>query len=342
MTDSLIVGGAPEQAYPPAELLRLIAEQSGEMIAAMDRELRFIAFNRTYHDEFLRIFGSDIAVGTDVRAALAHLPEERTAVVDVWSRALAGEVVTQIQEYGDARLARKWFELELRPLHDPDGHALGAYLVGRDVTAREEARAEVERLAAELEHRVQERTAQLGATVQRLEDADRARARFLSVISHELRTPLTAIAGYIDLLESGVGGTLAPLQHEQVTRMHAATWHIVSIIDEILTYARTEEGRERVRLEETDVIRIARESADMVRPQAGAKQLGFRMESPRGPLPLLTDAGKLRQILVNLLGNAVKFTRDRAEAVIEVGGRAEAGENVYWVKDNGVGFDMRY
>ncbi len=308
---------ALEPAPSPGEVLRWIAEESREMMAAVGPDFRFLGFNRAYAEEVLRIFGAQIEVGMDVRAALAQRPANRPPAEDAWRRALTGEEFTVVHRFGHEQGGRITYEVSFAPLRDEAGTVIGASLVGRDVTAREEARGEVERLATELEERVAHRTEQLAATVQRLETSNLAKTRFLSVISHELRTPLTAIVGYTDLLASGVWGPLEPRQREQVVRIHAATWHVVSIIDEILVYARTEEGRERAHLEEVDVVRVAHEATDMLRLQADAKRLVLRNVGPGVPVLAETDPGKLRQVLVNLVGNAVKFT-DAGEVSLEV------------------------
>ncbi len=325
---------ALEPAPSPGEVLRWIAEESREMMAAVGPDFRLLAFNRAYALETKRVFDADVEVGMDLREAFAHRPEFGPVAEQGWRRALQGEELTLVHALGRHPPGNVIYEVSFAPLRDDGGTVIGAALVGRDVTAREEARDEVVRLAAELEERVASRTEQLAATVQRLESSNLAKTRFLSVISHELRTPLTAIVGYTDLLGSGVWGALEPRQREQVARIHAATWHVVSIIDEILVYARTEEGRERARLEDVDVVRVAHEATDMLRPQAEAKRLTLRNLGPTVPLLAHTDPGKLRQILVNLVGNAVKFT-DAGEVSLEV---APAEDRIaFLVRDTGPG-----
>ncbi len=325
---------ALEPAPSPGEVLRWIAEESREMMAAVGPDFRLLAFNRAYALETKRVFDADVEVGMDLREAFAHRPEFGPVAEQGWRRALEGEELTLVHALGRHPPGNVIYEVSFAPLRDDGGTVIGAALVGRDVTAREEARDEVVRLAAELEERVASRTEQLAATVQRLESSNLAKTRFLSVISHELRTPLTAIVGYTDLLGSGVWGALEPRQREQVARIHAATWHVVSIIDEILVYARTEEGRERARLEDVDVVRVAHEATDMLRPQAEAKRLTLRNLGPTVPLLAHTDPGKLRQILVNLVGNAVKFT-DAGEVSLEV---APAEDRIaFLVRDTGPG-----
>ncbi|NIY07848.1 MAG: PAS domain-containing protein [Gemmatimonadetes bacterium] len=146
---------------PPGEVLRRIAEQSSDLIAALDLDFRFATFNHAYHEEFRRIFGTDIVVGMDLRDALGHLPEERDGAVRLWERALEGEEFEVVTRFGDDRLGRPLYEVGFRTLRNPEGEPVGAVQVARDVTPREEARAEVERLNRALEERVSERTEEL-------------------------------------------------------------------------------------------------------------------------------------------------------------------------------------
>jgi len=103
-------------------------------------------------------------------------------------------------------------------------------------------------------------------------------------------------------------GPVGQRQREALARIKASSWHLVSIIDEILSITRVEAGKEEVRWAETDIAAIAREVAAIIEPQAAARMLALQRVGTDTPLLLLTDAGKVRQILTNLLGNAAKFT----------------------------------
>jgi signal transduction histidine kinase len=154
-------------------------------------------------------------------------------------------------------------------------------------------------------------------------------------MSHELRTPLTAVIGYADLLASETSGQLSPKQAEQVGRIRASAWHLVSIIDEILTFARVEAGREQVRRERLDAVEIARAACELLEPQARARGLELHADIPPGPLWIRSDPGKLRQILLNLLGNAVKFT-DEGGVFLTVSPEGDDGL-AFSVRDTGPG-----
>jgi signal transduction histidine kinase len=136
-----------------------------------------------------------------------------------------------------------------------------------------------------------------------------AKATFMATVSHELRTPLNAVIGYTDLLEAGLGGKLEPLAASYVGRIRATARHQQQIIDEILSFSRLEAGREAVHDEIVSLEELRDEVCAVIVPLADARGLAFTENFVDAPGEFTTDPGKLRQILLNLLGNAVKFTR---------------------------------
>ena len=140
------------------------------------------------------------------------------------------------------------------------------------------------------------------------EQANESKAHFLATISHELRTPVNAVIGYSALLTDEVLGPVSELQRDHLERMSASGKHLLGLIEDLLGYARIEAGEEVVRAEDMLLADVMRESIDLVRPLAAAKGLSIRAGGPFAALEIHTDRRKLRQILANLLGNAVKFT----------------------------------
>ncbi|HLL82428.1 MAG TPA: ATP-binding protein [Longimicrobium sp.] len=168
--------------------------------------------------------------------------------------------------------------------------------------------------------------------------ANQAKADFLATMSHELRTPLNAVLGYAELLLMGIPVPVAPESQEHVHRIRRATRHLISIIEEILVFSRMEAGRETLALAPVELAELVREVAAIAEPLAGDKRIRFRTcEPPEGEV--VTDGRKLRQILINLLGNAVKFT-DRGEVSFLV--EREPGEVRFRVADTGVGIAPEY
>lgn len=179
---------------------------------------------------------------------------------------------------------------------------------------RDTDRERVDLLALEMEARAHAEWALKEAEEAR-SDAERAnnsKTDFLAVMSHELRTPLTAIMGYEELLSDGITGPVTELQRQQLGRINASARHLLGLIDEILTFARVDIGRERVRWESMSVNHTLGDAAALVEPMAAAKDIKFIVELLEEDQAIQTDGTKLRQMLVNLLSNGIKFT-DKGE-----------------------------
>jgi signal transduction histidine kinase len=166
--------------------------------------------------------------------------------------------------------------------------------------------------------------------------ANDAKTNFLATMSHELRTPLTAIIGYEELLAEGITGPVTDDQKNQLERIRVSAMQLLSLIDEILLYARVESGSESVRLEPVVVKGAVDDAVTFVAPSAEERGLRLHTEPIDAALMLRTDAGKLRQMLVNVLSNAVKFTT-RGDIVVRAFRRGESV--VFEVTDTGIGID---
>lgn len=141
-----------------------------------------------------------------------------------------------------------------------------------------------------------------------LEGATQARNSFLRVVSHELRTPLTALTGYGELLADGILGPLTPLQQDTIERMRAATLQLTTMIDGVLTFSRLEAGAERVVMTWLSPMNMLQSIAATLDPTARKKGIALVVRDEELGRPLQSDEEKVRQILTNLVGNAIKFT----------------------------------
>jgi signal transduction histidine kinase len=164
--------------------------------------------------------------------------------------------------------------------------------------------------------------------------ANQAKADFLAVMSHELRTPLNAIIGYTDLLLSGISGTLDDTQSRQLRRVHTSALHLLQIIEEILIYASTEAGRVDVQPATFPVGRLIEDIVAIAEPLVRERGLDFTLDVPQRQAELHSDVGKLRQIALNLLTNAVKFTDEGGVRLCAV---LEGDELLIAVSDTGIG-----
>ena len=194
----------------------------------------------------------------------------------------------------------------------------------------------VDLLALEMEARAHAEWALKEAEEARAEAerANNSKTDFLAVMSHELRTPLTAIMGYEELLSDGITGPVTELQRQQLGRINASARHLLGLIDEILTFARVDIGRERVRWEAMSVNHTLGDAAALVEPMAAAKDIKFIVELLEEDQAIQTDGTKLRQMLVNMLSNGIKFT-DKGE--VRVSCLVDTGMLEVRIADTGVG-----
>jgi signal transduction histidine kinase len=202
----------------------------------------------------------------------------------------------------------------------------------------QESAAELEAQAEELEASNQELESaieELRHREEELAEANKTKAQFLATMSHELRTPLNAIAGYADLLLSGVRGEMSAEQQRDVERMKRSGQHLLGLINDILNFAKLEAGRVEFHVEDVNVGPLVGGLEELIRPQVDAKTLQFSRSVGSEKLVARADAEKLRQVLLNLVTNAVKFTPEGGQVCIDCQD-AEDGVSIS-VKDTGPG-----
>jgi len=199
-----------------------------------------------------------------------------------------------------------------------------------EVATRKRAEEEVRALNAGLEERVRSRTAELETSIREME-------AFSYTVSHDLRAPLRAIDGYAALLDSEAAERLAPESRELLRRIRASARTMSTLIDELLEFSRT--GRTELRRTRLDMGEIFRSAFEQLTTPAERERVELRVDALP---PADGDPALVRHVVTNLLSNALKFSSGRARPVVEIGSREEGSRVVYFVKDNGAGFDMRY
>jgi len=203
------------------------------------------------------------------------------------------------------------------------------------------ARREIELRQASREERVA-RVAAEGA-MRAADESNRSKSAFLAMMSHELRTPLNAIGGYADLIEFGVHGPVTPAQSEALTRIKRSATHLLGLINSVLDFAKVESGQITYTIAPLHLDAAVRDAEMMVVPQMIAKDLRYRNEGCNPSLVVLADAEKLKQIIINLLSNALKFTDPGGEIHLRCGEAPVQGDVTprafVSVEDTGVGIE---
>jgi PAS domain S-box-containing protein len=301
-------------------------ENAEELIFTLDTEGRFLSLNKA----------TERALGVVRYEALGRnfadyvLPEQREGFVKFIENSVR-QVPAGLGEFvvTGPQKERSSLELSCHRMNRPRA-AVELQVIARDITERKRAEAEIHRLTNVLENRVAERTEQL-------EIANKELEAFSYSVSHDLRAPLRAIDGFARILvEENLKDADADTRHllEGINKNAA---RMARLIDDLLQFSR---------LTRTSLVtgRISLdEMFNTIFREQRALNPDRKIEFTTQKLPVVQgDEAMLRQVAENLVSNALKYSRTRELARIEVGARAEKGEDVVFVRDNGVGFDMRY
>ena len=229
------------------------------------------------------------------------------------------------------------------PVLDENGQVTEYVGTAIDVTARQRAEDELRKHRENLEDMVRHRTEQLAEAKARAEAANREKSRFLANMSHELRTPLNAVLGFSRLLKSGPDVT--PRQREMLDTIARSGEHLLNLINNVLDMAKIESGRVVLEESEVDLHRLLHEIQSLMGVGAAEKGLQFALEcAPDLPRFVAVDAGKLRQVLLNLVGNAIKYTDSggvKLRARLASRERTEKAQIRFEVEDSGPGLSQQ-
>lgn len=222
------------------------------------------------------------------------------------------------------------FLTRIQPFKDAEGRVVQWFGTNTDVDTLKQAEERVTALNAELEQRVAARTAQLEAANKELE-------AFSYSVSHDLRAPLRALDGFSQAVLDDFGATLPATGQRYLRAIRNNAQRMGELIDDLLAFARL--NRQSLHRQEVDMGQVVRSVLSDLQPQQGDRRITFKVH------PMRTASGDpalLKQVWLNLISNAVKYTSRTAAAVIEVGCEQSDGGQIYFVRDNGCGFDMRY
>jgi PAS domain S-box-containing protein len=324
VTDLVSAQEALQQSKDYAE--RLI-ELASIMVVGLDREGHVRSFNRTAENVtgYLR---SDLERRNWFR--LMSPPQHQPQLDEEFRRLLAGgEPSTFEMPLLTATGEERYIVWQNNPITE-NGRVTGTISFGVDITARRRMEEAMRMLNEQLERRVEERTAELAAANRELES-------FAYSVSHDLRAPLRAIDGFTQALVEDYGEKLDGRALDYCTRVRRAALRMGQLIDDLLVLSRI--TRAEVRFEDVDLSALATDILAQLREREPARKVHAHVQAG---LRAHGDVGLLRILFENLLDNAWKYTRKTPEPDIEVGARWENNRQVFFVRDNGAGFDMAY
>jgi signal transduction histidine kinase/ActR/RegA family two-component response regulator len=328
---------AEREALTASEVrFRALTQLSSDWFWEQDEEFRFTKFEGKTDDSsipFAAAYGKrrweldyQIAGGWEPHKRLleSHLPFRD---LELWRFDSTGSTVAVISVTGE-------------PVFDPTGAFRGYRGVARDITVRKKAEQELEKHRDHLEDLVEERTAEVVLAKERAEVANRAKSEFLARMSHELRTPLNAILGFAQIMKRD--SALSARHVNAVGTIHRSGEHLLALINDVLDLAKVEAGKLDLQADLLEMRTFLRVIDDIVRVKAQQKELALDLEvDPALPSAVRADSRRLQQVLLNLLGNAVKFT-DHGRVTLRVHKLAQANGTAtlrFQVTDTGSGID---
>ncbi|HEV2382999.1 MAG TPA: ATP-binding protein [Terriglobia bacterium] len=307
---------ANELLQESEEKLRLFVEHAPAAIAMLDRDMRYLAASRRWRADFR--LSDDGLVGFSHYDLFPGMPERWK---EAHRRCLGGAVERCEEDpFRRADGTTEWLHWEVRPWRGTEGKIAGIVIFCEFITGRK---------------RQEE---QIRASLQEKEMLLKELEAFAYSVAHDLRAPLRHMGGFLALLVKHSSGQLDDTARRYLDRVTAASRNMGLLIDDLLRFSRlgrTEMGKTAVRLEGL---------VQEVRLEFEGENAGRKIAWEIGRLPeVMADPSMLHLVMMNLISNALKFTRTRAEARIEIGcSQGEKGEDIIFVKDNGVGFDAQY
>jgi len=298
--------------------LEALVENTGDSIWSVDRDYRLITLNSAFS------LAVEARTGREPRAGLLPselFPDEADVqwYRELYARTLSGERHVAVRsDYVDGQL--RYFELYANPIHSLEGVS-GAVFFGKDVTQRVRAEEALQMAKDEAEA------------------ANKAKSDFLANMSHELRTPLNSVIGFTNILLKNKDGRLNDKDLGFLERVLSNGKHLLALINEVLDLAKVEAGRMELIIEEVDLAHLCVETVQQLEGQAKAKDGAVRLlaEVPEQVTLVETDSAKLKQVIINLVGNALKFTHEGAVTVrLEVGPDGRTPIAIA-VRDTGIG-----
>ena len=312
---------------------RSLVETQADIIARSDLlgNLSFV------NDSFCRVFGilRDQTLGMDFRKTV--FPEDLSIITEAMQAIQQPPHRKYIEMRNITTEGIRWFGWDNSAVLDEHGKIIEFQGVGHDVTERKQAEQKLRNINAELEQRVAQRTAELNQTNIELEQANRTKDEFLANMSHELRTPLNSILGLSESLLEQRRDPLSEHQQRSLKIIESSGSHLLELINDILDLSKIEAGKFDYHPQIIEVDDLCRASLTFVKEQAIRKSIMINYQPETVVSKIYADPRRLKQILVNLLTNAVKFTPNQGHVTLQIHDDVEQDRIEFSIIDTGIG-----
>lgn len=307
------------------DVIAVVRERRLEPALPILQQTRLVASATTDLGWTVRVERSYVEVGRVARnlvTVVIGLTLLAFFMLRIISLRVLGDVLDPVERLREAVSPERWRgpAAEDAPIAPTFGAGVPAELVTL-AHGLDGLKAELRDTLTGLEELVARRTAELLRSAEEARAASQAKTDFLANMSHELRTPLNAVIGQLDALREGVHGPLAPGQRQAVDAMERSAQHLLALINDVLDAARLTTGRVSVVRERVDVRAVVDRVRGTVAPLADAARVQLAIDLPAGGLAIDADPLRLQQVLINLLGNAIRFSRPGGQVTV----RAETG-----------------
>jgi PAS domain S-box-containing protein len=304
-----------EEARERAQrMYRLMTEEASDIIILYGEDGSVLFASQALE----RVLGYSIAdIEGDRVLPLIH-PDDMGEILRIWERPAAGHTLTATYRMKHAEGHYVWIEVTTRAVGGDESGSRNVVCIARDVTSRKQQEIEAE------------------AARERAEAANKAKSRFLANMSHELRTPLNAVIGFTDLMRQQMFGKLGSERYEEYTTLiYDSGQLLLDLITDMLDMAKIEAGKLELNFERVDLTGTIEDCVRLLTDRADSGGLDIAVSMPSEPVSLIADRRAVKQVLLNLLTNAIKFTPPGGR--IEVAVHVQDGAAILTVRDTGIG-----
>jgi PAS domain S-box-containing protein len=267
--------------------LKKIIDGSRDLIAAVDTNLNYIAFNTSYEQKFKSLFHKNLALGKNIREGLDNISNNQE-IINAWNRAINGDELVIINRWTSKNATDDdhYYEIAFSPMYNDTKKIIGAMHIMRDITERMRV--------------------------------DQLKNEFVSIVSHELRTPLTSIRGALGLLVGGAIGKFDQKTTNILNIAHNNCERLIHLINDILDISKIETGTVDFQLTPIDLQKTVEESVTANQPFAEKFKVTIKLQKSSKMIFVYADYGRLMQVITNLISNAVKFSPEGSEVIVNI------------------------